>query len=219
MASGSPWPSRSLHRVRPNHFAGFGTLALVCFVVLDERDLRRSRLRRHRSDQGSGLLPFPDLADSLGWSPTFTFRPVRRSISTSSFQRSPLHGIGSRRARVPRQRCRLRFGDRLPTDPACRLRGFAPPWPRSSTLPGYCTGLPVMGFVMFHRRDSESPPRVPTLRSLAPREQQTPSDRSVDAGPASPSPVSWLGSPRTLPPRPWPFARPEPRGFPPLTKP
>jgi len=43
----------------------------------------------------------------------------------------------------------------------------------SPTRPGCCTGLPVMGFVMFHRRDSESPPRVPTLRSFAPCVQRT----------------------------------------------
>jgi len=43
-----------------------------------------------------------------------------------------------------------------------------------STLLGYFTELPVMGFVMFHRRDSESPPRSPTLRSFALCQQQTP---------------------------------------------
>jgi len=42
----------------------------------------------------------------------------------------------------------------------------------SPTLPGYCTELPVMGFMMFHRRDSESPPCIPTLRSLDPHVQQ-----------------------------------------------
>lgn len=42
----------------------------------------------------------------------------------------------------------------------------------SPTLPGYCTELPVMGFMMFHRRDSESPSCIPTLRSLDPHVQQ-----------------------------------------------
>jgi hypothetical protein len=43
----------------------------------------------------------------------------------------------------------------------------------SPTLPGCCTGTPVMGFVVFHRRDSDSPPRIPALRSLAPCVQRT----------------------------------------------
>jgi hypothetical protein len=43
----------------------------------------------------------------------------------------------------------------------------------SPTRPGCCTGLPVMGFVMFHRRDSEFPSRAPALRSLAPCAQRT----------------------------------------------
>ena len=72
-----------------------------------------------------------------------------------------------------------------------------------STLPGCCTGLPVMGFVMFRRCDSESPSRVSTLRSLSPRKQRAPYDsHRDDAGPASPVLVAQSGSPRALPPRP-----------------
>ena len=74
----------------------------------------------------------------------------------------------------------------------------------SPTLPGYCTGLPVMGFVMFHRRDSDSSSRVPTLRSFAPRVQRADSRLLLHrAGPVSPSQVTLVGSPRTLPPHPW----------------
>jgi len=75
-----------------------------------------------------------------------------------------------------------RFGvATVASEPGCRPSRAPPAWFCTtlaafsfSTLPGYCTGLPVMGFVMFHRRDSDSPPRVPTLRSLAPREQRAP---------------------------------------------
>jgi hypothetical protein len=75
-----------------------------------------------------------------------------------------------------------RFGvATVASEPGCRPSRAPPAWSCTtwtafsfSTLPGCCTGLPVMGFMMFHRRDSESPSRVPTLRSLAPREQRTP---------------------------------------------
>jgi len=185
------------------------------------RDSPRSCLRRHRSDQSLGLLRAPDLADPLRWSPTLARRPVRRSMSASRFQRSPLHCLGSRGVRVPR-RCRhRRFGAGMPpvSRAACVVLHH---------LDGFLLLDPAR---VLHRtsshgvRDVSSPrQRLPITRSYPPKPcsscaADTVGITPLDAGPVSPSPVSRPGSPRTLPPRPWPLARPGPRGFPPLTKP
>lgn len=62
-----------------------------------------------------------------------------RTMSHSSFQRSPLHCLGSRGVHVPRARRRDRFGDRSPTRLVRRLRGLAPPW--RFTPPRPCPGV------------------------------------------------------------------------------
>jgi hypothetical protein len=183
MALGSPWPSRSLHRVDSSAFSGS---RVPCPRVLLSR-ARRSRLTPV-SSTSSSCRPdcWPDPTDCSGGlfqvllarrSPRLPAARVlldRRTMSHSSFQRSPLHCLESRGVHVPRARRRDRFGDRSPTRLVRRLRGSTTLAACSSpTRPGCCTGLPVMGFVMFHRRDSEFPPRLPTLRSFSPCVQQT----------------------------------------------
>jgi len=65
----------------------------------------------------------------------------------------------------------------------------------SPTLPGYCTELPVMGFMMFHRRDSDSPSCFPALRSFDPHVQQV--LRQVSP-PPSPGPRHLSEFPRSV---------------------
>lgn len=70
-----------------------------------------------------------------------------RTMSHSSFQRSPLHCIGSRGVHVPRARRRDRIGDRSPTRLVYRLRGLAPPWriPPPRPCPGIAPGFQSWG--------------------------------------------------------------------------
>jgi len=127
MTLGSPWPSRSLHRVDSSAFSGarvpcprvllscstIPTRAGIVFVVIVPTGL---------ADRS--------VVQTLGRSPRFPATPAfeaRRTMSPSSFQRSPLHCLGSRGVHVPRSRRRARFGDRSPTRLVHRLRGFAPP--------------------------------------------------------------------------------------------
>ena len=129
MVSGSPGPSRSLHRVSPNRFEGFGALALVCFVAARRSHGLRPSLARGADALGlvcvvivpsrcSDCSVHPTLSSrSDGCPPSWFVRSAGR-LSRSSFQRPPLHCLGSRGVRVPR-RCRhLRFGAGLP--PASR---------------------------------------------------------------------------------------------------
>lgn len=169
-----PWDPPGLH----GHSTGWtrapfqvlGCLALVCFsLVLDDPDSRRSRLRRHRAGRTAGCP-----AGSLPWSlqvhltgrsprlPAALALLVRRTMSRSSFQRSPLHCLGSRGVHVPRARRRDRFGDRSPTRLVCRLRGSSHPG-------GFLLPDPVR---VLHRtsshgvRDVSSPrQRIPTTHS------------------------------------------------------
>lgn len=197
LALGSPWPSWSLYRARSNRL-GFGRLpscASVCCIVQPAFAL------------GLGIAPSARLCVLQPRLPVVEARSAGRPIRSvrSSFQRSPLHCIGSQEVRpaftLP---CPLR---RQVTNPPLE----PPSWFCTtlavysfSTLSGYCTRLPVMGFVMFHRRDSDSSSRVPTLRSFALRVQRAdPNFRLSPAGLVSPSQVALVGSPQTLPPRPW----------------
>jgi len=161
-----PWDPPGLH----GHSTGWtrapfqvlGCLALVCFsLVLDDPDSRRSRLRRHRADRTAGLLQV-HLTRRSSRLPAARALLACRTMSHSSFQRSPLHCLGSRGVHVPRARRRDRFGDRSPTRLVRRLRG--------SNHPGGLL-LPDPARVL-HRtsshgvRDVSSPrQRIPTTHS------------------------------------------------------
>lgn len=86
----------------------------------------------------------------------------------SRFQRSPLHCFGSRRvARADVAAVTSETGHQpasMPPSSFCTILAVY----SSSTLPGYCTELPVLGFVMFCRHKDESPPRVSALQSFTP---------------------------------------------------
>jgi len=73
-------------------------------------------------DCSSGLLQV-HLTRRSPRSPATLALLARRTMSRSSFQRSPLHCLGSRGVHVPRARRRDRFGDRSPTRLVRRLRG------------------------------------------------------------------------------------------------
>lgn len=171
VALGSPWPSRSLHRVDSSAFSGS---RVPCPRVLLSR-ARRSRLAPV-SSTSSSCRPdcWFDPVDCSSERPQvhLTRRSPRlpaarallacRTMSRSSFQRSPLHCLGSRGVHVPRARRRDRFGDRSPTRLVRRLRG--------SNHPGGLL-LPDPARVL-HRtsshgvRDVSSPRRrVPTTHS------------------------------------------------------
>jgi len=132
----------------------------------------RSHLRRHRADLVCGLLRVP---------------AGRCLLRVAKDRPSTVLGAEKSASRVDVAT--------IASEPGCHpsrapSSWFCATWTvySFSTLPGYCAGLPVMGFVMFRRRDSDSPSRVPTLRSVAPREQRTPSGllRSMP-GPRHPS--------------------------------
>lgn len=123
------------------------------------------------------MLRFPDLAVPLGWSPIFLVRPVCRSMSLRVSKDRPATVLG-----VEESAACVGVAT-FASESGCRPSRAPPSWFCTtlavfsfSTLSGCCTGLPVLGFVMFHRHDSDSPPRVPTLRSLAPLVQRTPTD-------------------------------------------
>lgn len=171
MALGSPWPSRSLHRVDSSAFSGS---RVPCPRVLLSR-ARRSRLTPVSSTSSSCRPDCwnPPVDCSRGLLQVLLTRhsprlPVaralldRRTMSHSSFQRSPLHCLESRGVHIPRARRRDRFGDRSPTRLVRRLRG--------STHPGGFL-LPDPARVL-HRtsshgvRDVSSPrQRIPTTPS------------------------------------------------------
>ena len=215
MVSGSPGPSRSLHRVSPNRFEGFGALALVCFVAARRSHGLRPSLARGADALGlvcvvivpsrcSDCSVHPTLSSrSNGCPPSWFVRSAGRCLVRVSKDRpSTVSGAEESASRVGVAT--------FASESGCRPPRVPPSWFLTtvadfsfSTLPGCCTGLPVMGFVMFRRCDSESPSRVSTLRSLSPRKQRAPYDsHRDDAGPASPVLVAQSGSPRALPPRP-----------------
>lgn len=170
---------------RAEHLVNGRTLALVCFVFAQQVLGPSARSRERFASILSASSSFRPVARIAPRSRPCRFaRMVTHPRSSSGpsvdvcFEipkiAPPLYREprSSRPAPMSPSSLRSRDAARL----ARRLRGFAPPGRLSfSTLPGYCTGLPVMGFVMFHRRDSDSPSRVPTLRSVAPRAQRTPS--------------------------------------------
>jgi len=72
------------------------TIPSCAFVVARRPDLHRNRLHRRRFDQTARSLSMSDLASLALRSPAPRDLPVRLTTSRSSFQRSPLHSLGSR---------------------------------------------------------------------------------------------------------------------------
>jgi hypothetical protein len=144
MALGSPRPSRSLHRVDSSAFSGsrvprprvllscstIPTRAGLVYVVIVPTGLLDCSVGLLRwiapVDCSSGLLQV-HLARRSPRSPVVLALLARRTMSPSSFQRSPLHCVASRGVHVPRARRRAHFGDRSPTRLVRRLRGLDHP--------------------------------------------------------------------------------------------
>lgn len=86
----------------------------------------------------------------------------------SCFQRSPRYGLGSGRvARADVAAFTSETGHQPASLPPSSFSTILAVY-SSSTLPGYCTGLPVLGFVMFCRHKDDAPSRVSALQSFAP---------------------------------------------------
>lgn len=229
VVSGSPGPSRSLHRtsrtscewsdsrprvlrLRPTGPRSIRSLSReirldpVCVVIVPTS----------RSDC-SALPTLPTRSD--GHPPSLVVRSVGRCLLRDSKDRpSTVSGAEEFASRADVAI--------VASEPGCRPSRAPPAW--------FCTtwtALLLDPARVLHRtsshgvRDVSSPrQRLPITRSYPPKRcsscaADTVGIAPLDAGPVSPSPVSRPGSPRTLPPRPWPLARPGPRGFPPLTKP
>jgi len=173
MALGSPWPSRSLHRVDSSAFSG--SRVPRPRVLLSRA--RRSRLAPVSSTSSSCR---PD-----GWiAPVDCSGPTSPDAHRGRPRRSPFWLVVRCLVRVSKDRPSTVLGaeestsrehvaviasetGRQPASCAAFVVRTTVAVCSSPTRPGCCTGLPVMGFVMFHRRDSEFPPRIPTLRSFA----------------------------------------------------
>lgn len=206
MTLGSPWPLRSPHRVDSSAFSGsrvpcprvllscstIPTRAGLVYIVIVPTGLlvRTRRIAPPR-------LPQVHLTRRAARSPATLALLACRTMSRSSFQRSPLHCLESRGVHVPRSRRRDPFGGGLPTHLVCRLRG-------SSHRGGLLLPDPAR---VLHRtsshgvRDVSSPrQRIPTTRSYPSKlcSLRT-ADRCWIAPPRgrapSPSQVALVGSP------------------------
>jgi hypothetical protein len=174
VALGSPWPSRSPHRVDSGAFSGArvprprvllscstipARAGLVVVVIVPTGLLDRSRSISPSAHRGCPRrAPFELVVRCLVR--VSKDRPSTVSRAEESTSREHVAVIASETGRQPASCAAFVVWT---TVTVCS----------SPTLPGCCTGPPVMGFVMFHRRDSEFPPRIPALRSFALCAQQT----------------------------------------------